>query len=120
MLGRVIRTAGCLTGIVAILLLLGCNPGSPSGRHSVTIVPATNTLKVGQTVEFGLSEHYPPGVTPLPTSYEWSIDNPNVASIEGFFSVSVTGKSEGRARLTGCVSSLNSGTCDSRVLTVVP
>ena len=119
------RTAAYLIGSVAIFLMLGCNPSGPSetsgrSKATVTIVPATDTLKAGQTVEFRLSEYWPPGVTPPPTWHYWSVDNSDVASIDASFDVRVTGKSPGRARLTGCLDPELRERCDSRLLTVTP
>ena len=109
-----IRTARCLTTTVAILLLLGCNPAGPSHVVSVTIVPATDTLKVGETVRLSLSVVMSPG-TPQPiVPPSWSSDNPDIASVD--FGGTVSGKSAGRARLTGCIGDV----CESRMLTVTP
>ncbi len=109
-----VRSAGCLTGSVAILGLLACNPAGPVHLVSVRIVPATDTLGVGQTVRFGLSETWTPGITPPPTNQVFSTDNPDIASVGSWGSVQ--GKSPGRVRLTGCVGDV----CDSRMLTVTP
>ncbi len=109
-----IRMAGCLAVCSAMLLLPGCDHCAHA--ESVSIIPATSTLKVGQTIQFGLDTDWSSGTHCPTVPPRWSIDNPDVVSLDHPSGAQVTGKSPGNALLTGCIGDV----CDSRVLTVTP
>ena len=82
------RALGCLTAIALAVAPLGCDSSPPTSpttiAHvvSISIVPDTSTLRVGEIVQFSMSVVFSPGIQPPCPAPWWSSDTPDVASVD--------------------------------------
>lgn len=112
------RSLSAMLLLAGITAVFGC--GNPSGLDSVRVTPASQSLNVGQTVQFtatgtfGNANH--PSTQDITGAVTWSSTTPSVATVNS--SGVATAVSPGTTTITASTTAFNGPVSSSGILTV--